>query len=146
MDMFPEKTHISSTGTNSCTHVGTAAQIYIFFYQSTLQSPLYIICQCLDSIVTNIAPTGINRLQPLTACSNMQQYRLTNQLTATTPTEIQLLKVDEENLLLLCTGSLNPSPQIINYIIIIITVHSQFELLYGIQNQSDSSFIYSGLL
>ena len=32
MDMFPEKTHISSTGTNSCTHVGTAAQIYIFFY------------------------------------------------------------------------------------------------------------------
>ena len=76
----------------------------------------------------------------------MQQYRLTNQLTATTPTEIQLLKVDEENLLLLCTGSLNPSPQIINYIIIIITVHSQFELLYGIQNQSDSSFIYSGLL
>ena len=66
----------------------------------------------------------------------MQQYRLTNQLTATTPTEIQLLKVDEENLLLLCTGSLNPSPQIINYIIIIITVHSQFELLYGIQNQS----------
>ena len=76
----------------------------------------------------------------------MQQYRLTNQLTATTPTEIQLLKVDEENLLLLRTGSLNPSPQIINYIIIIITVHSQFELLYGIQNQSDSSFIYSGLL
>lgn len=118
----------------------------IFFYQSTLQSPLYIICQCLDSIVTNIAPTGINRLQPLTACSNMQQYRLTNQLTATTPTEIQLLKVDEENLLLLRTGSLNPSPQIINYIIVIITVHSQFELLYGIQNQSDSSFIYSELL
>ena len=76
----------------------------------------------------------------------MQQYRLTNQLTATTPTEIQLLKVDEENLLLLRTGSLNPSPQIINYIIIIITVHSQFELLYGIQNQSDSSFIYSELL
>ena len=69
------------------THSSKLDQLVDKFFRDYEILPFHIVNQSLNTIVTNITPADINRLQPTAPCCDMQQNRLTNQLTTTASTE-----------------------------------------------------------